>query len=62
MSEKESETHKLSDHEIKMWNEIYLKYLYQNIKNDEVLCNLNAKEDADSAMKFILAKNKSRTL
>ena len=62
MSEKESKTHKLSDDEMDMWNEIYLKYLYSCIENNEILCDSKASEGADSAMKFILEKNKSRTL
>ena len=64
MSEKELETHKLSDDGMDMWNEIYLKNLYRYIEDGSWKgCQpFKASEDADYAMKFILEKNKSRTL
>tara|TARA_R110002124_G_scaffold73205_1_gene196300 strand:- start:13 stop:207 length:195 start_codon:yes stop_codon:yes gene_type:complete len=64
MSTKESKTPQLSYDEINMWNEIYLKYLYRYIEDGEWKgCQAyQASGDADSAMGFILAKNKSMTL
>ena len=64
MSTKESETHELSDDGMDMWNEIYLKNLYRYIEDGAWKgCQASkASEDADDAMKFILEKNKSRTL
>lgn len=61
MSVKESKTHQLSDDEMDMWSEIYLKYLYRYIEDGEWKgCQAyQASEDADSAMGFILAKTKA---
>tara|TARA_R110000822_G_scaffold122041_8_gene256026 strand:- start:323 stop:517 length:195 start_codon:yes stop_codon:yes gene_type:complete len=62
MSTKELEPYRLLDHEIKMWNEIYLKSLYRYIEDRAMCPNFKASEDADDAIRSILQKNKNRTL
>jgi hypothetical protein len=61
MSVKESKTHQLSDDEMDLWSEIYLKYLYRYIEDGAWKgCQAyQASGDADSAMGFILAKTKA---